>query len=471
MLTGICLLFLLSTVSGQGGNTLYFMTGVPQSYLMNPATRPGCMSFLGLPLVSPLQLNVENSAFSLEDVIFPMGDSLITFLHPAADKEDFLNLLSPVNYIDVNAATNLGSIGYRRGDLYYTFDFTQRLYSRFSYNDDLFYLALNGNERGDRFDFTNTNIETISYFEYAAGVSRILNPKLTIGSRVKLIFGSGNVSTSNKDLTLATDEDWTLNSNMDIRLSLPGLNIPIDENGEFTLDDEVGFDNTISTMDALRSSFGNPGLGVDFGVHYALTEDITLSASILDLAVIRWSANAYTLHQDASFVFSGFEYKPNDTSDMMDNFADSLLSVFRFSVDTDPYYTMLPVKLFIGGTYKIIDQISIGILSRTEYFKNRFREQFTLSANFTPLKIFSATLSYSIMNNTYDNIGLGLSFRLGPFNLYLITDNLATSYVLEPSSKMIIPDQAKAVNFRIGMNLVFGCGKTSRGFKDLPLIY
>ncbi len=455
--------------SGQESNTLYYMKGVPQSYHLNPATQSGCSGFLGFPVASPFQFYVENSGFSLEDIIFPLGDSLVTFMHPEADKDDFFKGLSPVNNIQLFASTNLLSFGIRKGDIFYTFDLSEKVNSRFSYNDDLFDLLLNGNERGDRFNFTNTGVDVTSYFEWANGMSRIVNDRLTVGSRLKLIFGHANVSTKNKDISLETDEDWTVNSKTEVRISMPGLDIPIDENGAFSMED-VKFDSVFDPFEMVQTAFGNVGLGLDLGMHYALSDKFTLSGSIIDLAGIRWSANTYNIKQDASYVYRGIEIVPGDST-VMDNFLDSLEATFSFTADQQPYYTMLPVKLYVGGSYQIIDQIGIGILSRTEYYKKRLREQVTLSANFSPLKILSFSFSYSIMNNTYNNFGFGFSSRLGPFNLYMISDNIPTAYAVEQESQMIIPYRARVLNLRVGLNLAFGCGKVRKDLRDLPLIY
>ncbi len=85
------LIFLTLNFSyAQQSNILYYMPGVPQTHLLNPATQPRCSFYLGLPLASPLQLNVENSAFSINDVVWFDGDSTITFMHPDADQDGFL---------------------------------------------------------------------------------------------------------------------------------------------------------------------------------------------------------------------------------------------------------------------------------------------------------------------------------------------------------------------------------------------
>jgi len=463
----------VSRAGGQESSTMYFMQGVPQSYQLNPATQPGCNFFLGFPGISPLQVFVENSAFSLKDIIFPLDDSLVTFLHPEVDKNDFLGNLAPVNTFQVFAGINLLSLGSRSGNLYYTFDISEKVFARLSYNDDLFDFLLNGNQRGDRFNFSNTNVDVTSYFEIATGNSRIINERLRVGSRVKLLFGQVNVSTNNKEISLITDEDWTINTDMKIRMSIPSFELPVDFSGEVSLDSSDLFDNLgdIDPFDAFQSIFGNVGLGLDLGIHYSLTDKITLSGSLIDLAGIRWSGNTQTLRQNASYVYSGIEINPGDTTGATENFFDSLKTEFAFTSDTDPYYTMLPLKLYLGGTYHVIDQISFGILSRTEYYKKKLREQLTLSANLSPLKILTFSFSYTLFNNTYNNFGFGFSSRLGPFNLYLISDNIPTGYAVEQSSGMIFPYDNRVLNLRIGMNLVFGCNKEKKKMADLPLVY
>jgi len=465
--------FVFSRAQGQESNTMYFMKGVPQSYQLNPATQPGCKFFLGLPGVSPLQVYAENSAFSMKDIIFPLGDSLVTFMHPDADIDDFLGNLAPVNTFQMFVSTDILSIGYRSKDLYYTFDLSEKAYARLTYNDDLFDLLLTGNQRGDRFNFSNTNVDVTTYFELATGNSRVVSDRLRIGSRVKLLFGQINLSTDNKEISLLTDEDWTINTDMKIRLSIPYFSLPVDLSGEVSFDSIDFFDleSDIDPVAAIQSVFGNVGLGLDLGLHYTLTDKITLSGSLIDLAGIRWSSNAMTIRQKGSYVYSGIEIHPGDTAGISEDFLDSLKTEFSFTSDESPYYTMLPLKLYVGGTYQIIDQISFGILSRTEYYKKKLREQLTLSANLSPLKILTFTFSYTLFNNTYNSFGFGFSSRLGPFNLYLISDNVPTGYAVEQTSGMPLPYDSRILNLRIGMNLVFGCNKERKKAGDLPLVF
>ncbi len=58
-----------------------------------------------------------------------------------------------------------------------------------------------------------------------------------------------------------------------------------------------------------------------------------------------------------------------------------------------------------------------------------------------------SSISYTAINGTYSNIGAGLSFRLTPFQLYVVTDNLLGAFDYK---------NAQMVNARVGMNLLFG---------------
>ena len=58
------------------------------------------------------------------------------------------------------------------------------------------------------------------------------------------------------------------------------------------------------------------------------------------------------------------------------------------------------------------------------------------------------------------NLGLGLSVRGGPINIYFITDQAPTAYFW--------PQEISSLNFRFGFNLVFGCDPS--GNKKRPTV-
>ena len=456
-------------VMGQQSNILYYMNGVPQSYLVNPATQPSCDVYVGIPVVSPVQVFVENSSFSVSDVMWYEGDTTRLFFNTTESQSDFLSNLGNSNYISADVSTSIFSFGFRTGDIYMTYDLTERASFRFSYPGDLVKFAFEGNERGDEFNMSSLGIEAVGFLEFATGVSHKINDQIVLGYRAKVLLGQGNISTRHMDLKLITDVDWTVRSIFDLNATLPFIDIPTDSAGDFRFDD-IETQENLTAGDYVRMITGNKGLAVDAGIHYTPMDKLTLSASLLDLGFIRWKQNTYNISQDVEYIYDGIEVDLGETDSIFNNFRDSIENTFVFTSSEKPYTSFLSAKLYVGGKYQIIPEISVGLLSRTEMFKGRFREQLTLSANFYPIKEVSASLSYTVMNKTFNNFGFGLSLKPGPFNIYIITDNIPFNFAVEQSSGVPIPHKNRSLNVRFGFNLVFGCDKEKRKTKDQPLI-
>ncbi len=471
-LGALCFLIAFSgkgPVMAQQGNILYFMDGVPQSYLVNPANRPRCNIFIGIPAISPFQIFIGSSSLSVSDIMWYKNDSTRFFYNTVESQEDFLDNLGKSNFISTELSTNIFSFGFKSGDLYYTYDLTERLIFRGSYPGDLFKFFLEGNERGDEFDMSSAGVEAIGFMEFAAGVTHSVNDQLKLGYRGKILLGHANISTRKTDLKLITEEVWTIRSKFEANATLPAINIPTDEDGNFTFSD-IEVQENLSTTDYIKMATANKGFAVDLGIHYKPIDELTLSASLLDIGFIRWKNNTYNISQDVEYIYDGIEFDYSRRDSVFEDFLDTLDNTFVFNNSQDPYTTFLGARLYLGGKYQIIDQISVGLLTRTEIFKGRIREQLTLSANFYPIKEIAASLSYSIMNNTYNNFGLGLSFKPGPFNIYIISDNIPLTFAVEQSSGVPIPHKARTLNLRFGFNLVFGCDKDKAKMKDQPLI-
>jgi hypothetical protein len=477
-ITGFIILFSGSGyVMGQQSNVLYYMNGVPQSYLVNPATQPSCDVYVGIPVISPVQVFVENSSFSISDVMWYEGDTTRLFFNTTESQSDFLSNLGNSNYISADVSTSIFSFGFRTGDIYVTYDLTERASFRFAYPGDLIKFMFEGNEDGEEFNLSSIGIEAVGFLEFAAGVSHKINDQVVLGYRGKFLLGQGNISTRHMNAQLLTGrEEWIFRSGFDLNATLPFIDIPTDSAGDFSFDDINTQDNLMAS-DYVRMITGNKGLAVDAGINYTPMDKLTLSASLLDLGFIRWKHNTYNISQDVEYIFEGIE---TDISKIDTNFfhdlGDSLLNIFDSTFvlnntnSEKPYTSFLGAKLYLGGRYQIIPEISVGLLSRTEIFKGRIREQLTLSANFYPIKLVSASLSYTIMNKTFNNFGFGLSLKPGPFNIYIITDNIPFNFAVEQSSGIPIPHKNRSLNVRFGFNLVFGCDKEKRKTKDQPLI-
>jgi hypothetical protein len=85
-------------------------------------------------------------------------------------------------------------------------------------------------------------------------------------------------------------------------------------------------------------------------------------------------------------------------------------------------------------------------LTRLRIFNNNIRASFTASANALIGKSISLSASYSVMESTYDNLGMGLGFIVGPVQIYAAADNIFSPFY---------PSQARNMNLRVGINLIF----------------
>ena len=107
---------------------------------------------------------------------------------------------------------------------------------------------------------------------------------------------------------------------------------------------------------------------------------------------------------------------------------------------------MVSPKLYLGATYQLNRTFYVGGLFRASLVDKMFIPSLTASVNGRLMRNVSASVSYSITRGSYVNLGAGLTAKLGPFQLYLETDNLlACNYT-----------NTQSANARFGINLLFG---------------
>lgn len=465
----------------QHSPTMYYMYEVPQASLLNPATQPRCGLYLGMPILSSFEVYTDNSSVNLSDVLIyeESLDSLVLPFHSTQDPDEFFKNFKKRN--SVTAELNLPwlSFGFRVGDQnYLNFHVMTRSIVDVFYPGDLTHLP--AMEPGTTYDFSNFAINTTLFNEYSVGLSRQIDRQLTVGFKLKLLSGIGNIDTRNTDITLSTNTEYTtLKAKYEIYANLPGLNIPIDG-------DSADFDNadmddiSVSSIPSFLFS-ENIGFGLDMGFHYKVNDRLTLSASLLDLGYISWKSNPYAIKGEASYQYEGalVDYTDGDGWEFDEEDIDSLLTEIEPNASYgEPYTTFLHGKLYLGGQYFIGKRANISLLSRTEFNKGRLREQVTGAINVFPIKLLAASLSYTIANRTYNNIGLGCHWKLGPYSLHVIGDYFPAGRfytdddITDPifGNPLPITATGRTFGFRVGMNLVFGSNRLKKQLQDKPLV-
>lgn len=450
--------FLVIVIAGgkliaQQSNTLFLMQDVPQANLVNPAVQIPCKWYVSIPLLGSVHADYSNTAFSVND-LFELS---LTELTGNTHKTDLLS---------AEVHLNLLSIGYRRNDYYINFGISEKANLALTYPGDLVELGVygNGNYIGETLKLNNLRVHGVYYREYALGVSKVISPLTILGGKAKLLFGKANIYSGKSELTLETDNntfDLTLDGNITINSSYP-LTINQDTEGKIS-----GISAEVPDLMSFLMNSSNIGFAIDLGIIHRYDERITLSASLLDLGFINWKSDVNNISVNGSFTYSGANLGEDFTADSyLFEIRDSLYDAFNITVTQDNYYSWLPTQIYLGGEYQYGPKLSFGLTNRNVIYRNKLHSSLTLSGNYKLFKNFSSVVSWSYLNNTIKNVGLGLALHGKGLQFHILTDNILAFFD---------PLDARNANLRFGINLMLGCGRNkeerlrnSSGFESLP---
>ena len=454
------------------------MDRVPQVTLLNPAFQPVCNAYLGMPLASSYFMDIGNSTLSLNDILIknPGMTNLSTPFHEKADsatRAKFLSKLKDKNSFYSNFQEEILAFGFRISDFYITFGATLKSNTSIDYPGDLIKFALNGIDTITNYNFGNIGSYSTSYIELGIGVSKKFNDAFSIGVRGKLLNGLMDVSSGNNKFILKSSVDpvnqkfrLDINSDMTINSYTPFLTIP---DSLFYGKDIKSLDNPLNHLPILKSV----GFAADFGVSYFGINKLVLSASLIDLGYIKWKQDVTNISLKGDFSFEGVEYdfmKNKDSSKLFQTIIDTLKNAFKVKQTKAQYTTWLPTKLYVGVEFLPEEYFSLGFLSATQIYKQKLSEQLTLSANLKPFQMWHLSASYSVFDNGFSNMGLGIAMKLTALQFYFVSDNIPIRFG-KYNNVPIIPYKLQSFSYRIGSNWVFGCNTKKKKQGDKPLIF
>jgi hypothetical protein len=467
--------------SAQNSQVMYYMN-LAQNHLLNPALRPTNSVYIGLPGLSGMNLNVNNNFVNFSDIFMnsPTGDSVITILHPDYDISKFLPKIKDINSIEPGVLVQTFGLGFNAGkDLYIFLDINERVDGNVAIPGDLLRLAFEGNEQfvGNKINLSSLRGDFKYYREAGLGFSKNFTNKLRIGLKGKVLFGMAAASIDNNSLGVTVNDDYThtFDANLMVNLSAP-VNIYLSTENKFDslIFDDSRFNSGSKIVNYLFKS-PNLGFGLDIGAEYRFTDKFRISAAVTDIGYIKWKRDLTNLKVDSQFVFSGIDllkvYDGTMTFDSLgQELLDSLKNVFSITDTKTSFTTFLPYGVTFGGSYNLTKSLSLGVLSYTRFIGKQIREALTVSANVNFGNYFSTSVAYTAMNSRYDNLGLGLAFRAGWFQIYTLADRIPVTWnkITESGHKYPVPASWNTIHFRIGMNLAFG-NKPEKKF-DKPMV-
>lgn len=493
----ICFVLALIAIpaNAQFLRTSYFMEGTHYRQQLNPALTP-TKGFINIPVIGAVNATVGSTSLGYQDIIDIIDDGDEFYKNP-----DFMNRLKDKNNLNVNFSTEILSAGWYKGKNFWSFNIGLRTDIGANLTKSMFTFLNEMNTieeqwRNSSYDISNQQLNINAYTEVGLGLSRQINSRLTVGARVKALLGIGNMELKLNQIAMSanlpTDKDieqWQSNEywqkitpddaiklrdkfnnyhaqldvNASLKSSFKGLELKEEEGKDYITD----FD-----FDSDKLGIAGYGFGIDLGASYKILDNLTVSASILDLGFIAWSKSSTKIasaHPE-SINIKGSDYtsqinenNPQSVVDAANNLLGAANEYMDLVTNADVLdYDMLQLEvedaqesrksrlastLVFGAEYGFFNnKLALGVLSTTRFVQPDALTEVTFSANYRPKSWFNLAVSYSAIQSAGKSFGLGL--KLGP--LFVGTDY------------MFLGKNSNSVNGFIGISIPLNQRKASK---------
>lgn len=433
----IAALFLSAATFGQSNISFFHMQNrMPQNSNYNASYFPDAKVYVSLPVISGIDINVNNS-FGINDVLTPTGDSTLI------DIDRLLREQNKRPYLNVGFGLTDFMLGVRLGEKsHFSLFVNDRIDATIFYPLDLFQFIWEGNGAyvGEKYVADDFAYKFTAYREWGVGYARqfeIAGFNTNIGVRLKYLTGLFHSSTEdNIGISILTDEtNYTLSATFhDATIRSAGISM-LDE-------------KEIDPMYAIHN--GNTGFGVDLGANLQFSDKLSFGLAINDLGVINWKDYAEKIHLDgASFQYEGLNL--DDMDNLADAFMDSLETI-EFDTVVTSFKTTLNSKSYLTASYNVwkggFAQASIGNYFTHGRMKSSFGIGFLQNAG----NWLSITTTASIIPQHGLDVGGGLMLKGGFLQVYAVADGILNTINLP---------ETKSLNIKFGINFLFGKPKKS----------
>ena len=479
--------------------TSYFMEGTHYRQQLNPALTP-TKGFINLPVIGAVNATVGSTSLGYQDIIdiIDDGDDFYT-------KPDFMNRLKDNNKLNVNFSTEILSAGWYKGKNFWSFNIGLRTDIGANLTKNMFTFlnemeTVEENWRNSNYDISGQQLNINAYTEIGLGLSRQINSRLTVGARVKALLGIGNMELKLNRVAMSANlpsdqqiNQWSSESywnsmtpsqaaqaaqelkdkfnnyhanltvGAELKSSFKGLELQEEEGKDYVTD----FD-----FDSGKLGIAGYGFGIDLGASYKILDNLTVSASVLDLGFISWSKSSTKIASanpdpidikgstyanmvdpnNPNTVMNAVNQLQNDAQGYMDRVTngdvlDYDMLQLEVSDAKESRKSRLASTLVLGAEYGFFNnKLAVGVLSTTRFVQPDALTELTFSANYRPKSWFNVALSYSAIQSAGKSFGLGL--KLGP--LFVGTDY------------MFLGKNSNSVNGFVGVSIPLGGRKASK---------
>jgi outer membrane protein OmpA-like peptidoglycan-associated protein len=446
LLTMVATVVLPQITKAQYQTVFPFMNNVSQSSYFLPSNMPKSNLIIGLPALSNVYAGFLNDGPKIKDIY--SGNTLYLSRIPenVKDRGAIYGFESQVDLI---------SIRFRTGKMFWGIGSSLSTSFNARVPKDLLDVAINGNasfvRANKKADFSDLAVDGLSYQDYYLSWTGPITEKIILGGRFRYLQGIASVQTKRSNSSLST-------SDPDNYGQAVGTDYLINTStGNFDTDSG----STNSTNDVFKSA-GNTGFGIDIGGTYNHNEKWSFFGSLIDVGAINWNAGVNNFEgRLATTNFNGFKIEDiQDTSDKFDfgGVGDTLESRFKSVQTKNAYRTTLSPKVYIGTSYKYHEKgvLSAGLL--TKFYKG-VRPAVIVNATHSLGRWLQASVSYSGHQGSLANLGAGLALKGGPFQLFVVADNLFAFNKIGNNTN---------TTARAGLNLVFGGNQKDTDKDGIP---
>ena len=445
----------------------YFMEGTSARLQLNPGLQP-TKGYFNMPIIGSFNMSASSNVLGTSDIIDLMDSGSDLY-----SNDKLFDRLKADNRLNVNLNTDILSFGWYRGKGFWSVNVGLRADFGAALAKDMFSMmrTMNGFALEDvagtnqSYSLSNQTLNMKAYAEVGLGYSRRITEKLTVGGRIKVLLGLARAEMNINQFDLSLDvpnPQYTNYADYESRGELSpsdwygkgysyaaeGNVITTLKGGGMTFDNNGMIDNF--DLDAGDLGIAGSGFGIDLGASYKVWDNLTVSASILDLGFLKWKESETTV----ATVSGGDEVTIN--SENYDRYiGGDFLSFERFdfeegSPEKVKTKTRLYSTLLLAGEYGLLNnKLSVGAMYTARFAEPKTLNELTFLATFRPKNWLNAAISYSPIQASGKSIGLAV--KLGP--LFVGTDY------------MFFGGNSKSVNGFLGIS--FPLGGKAKPFSEL----
>lgn len=445
----------------------YFMEGTSARLQLNPGLQP-TRGYFNVPIIGSFNMSASSNVLGTSDIIDLMDSGSDLY-----SNDKLFDRLKADNRLNVNLNTDILSFGWYRGKGFWSVNVGLRADFGAALAKDMFSMmrTMNGFALEDvagtnqSYSLSNQTLNMKAYAEVGLGYSRRITEKLTVGGRIKVLLGLARAEMNINQFDLSLDvpnPQYTNYADYESRGELSpsdwygkgysyaaeGNVITTLKGGGMTFDNNGMIDNF--DLDAGDLGIAGSGFGIDLGASYKVWDNLTVSASILDLGFLKWKESETTV----ATVSGGDEVTIN--SENYDRYiGGDFLSFERFdfeegSPEKVKTKTRLYSTLLLAGEYGLLNnKLSVGAMYTARFAEPKTLNELTFLATFRPKNWLNAAISYSPIQASGKSIGLAV--KLGP--LFVGTDY------------MFFGGNSKSVNGFLGIS--FPLGGKPKPFSEL----